>query len=961
MHGCSSPAPKGTVPQPPSQDELLLRSKIACCFQSLPNETITASTANASSNPQTKAIPATRMTRSGSNTAISGSTEVASPPPQLSLSRFAALTPSASSGSLCALATSLMSASVSGDYEKRASEYCDPAISLWSLLCDGHDICLIANAIKPGIVKRPRRSSQNFVQTGNIKAFIDGCVQNNLIPPDKIFTVKDLYQADNMPKVIEALLYLLKDEFCDDPLAASASLPLKSQPISIPHPTKPGLRSSGINDPRTLRSSSPPTISGPCKSLPKSGRSEFEPQIGTPSSPQTPADNEMRLLAEQGMTGLLLSQTDTSNERTRSLSPRLVHTTATLTTPAMAIGSLGSAFKLHVHETSTQQPADAEPLRPVALSEAHTASSPEISYHQEDFSPENIKREEQEPQSEQQVEPQLVQPQPVQPQQVHPQPTRVEAQPQQVQPQPVQPQQVQPQPVQPQQVQPQPTRVEAQPQQPQPQPPHTELESSSQTLCPISHPHIPEQEQKSSKQDDLPRERVELVNTSISQKWAEPQTDGQSNTCLYTHVNIPPSPQVQTQQPNQDFSKSQPKFPQEMASVSSSFTVSGGREQTQQLSTIQVTLTPNKTSLHISTTAKEDQTHANSPIIFVTTPSTLSNLTFTESNNAPSLHTLSSPAPSAALSSPSTQALPHTSNSIAKPAATSSQPPSFEPVTSTSSSAPPRNEVEIVSPVNTTQTTCSLEEETSVVEKEEIPDQTQLPLNSVEKSCMIDNSRPFCRSTGICSLNEVLRNPDLLKSFREYLTTHHAIENLDFYLDSLLYRQSMQKEALRLYATYCAQNAQREVNISNDSRVKLDVAFANVLAANGAVTHSLFDSARRDVEETMNVELLPQWHVIHLGATTKSIIEGAQPHKPLDFYAIFCTVSSLVLYPLKRIHGSLHRVSALYFRGCLEHPQHLWDIMRNSSSSFGRAVYQKHRLVWQWLCKVWRTVLFSFL
>merc|ERR1712151_1486489 len=71
-------------------------------------------------------------------------------------------------------------------------------------LHDGQVLCALANAIKPGAVKKPNTSSLAFKQMENIKFFTDAAREMG-VPESSMFGTPDLYEEKHMGVVVTAL------------------------------------------------------------------------------------------------------------------------------------------------------------------------------------------------------------------------------------------------------------------------------------------------------------------------------------------------------------------------------------------------------------------------------------------------------------------------------------------------------------------------------------------------------------------------------------------------------------------------------------------------------------------------------------------------------------------------------------------------------------------------------------
>eukprot|EP00339_Tiarina_fusa_P015969 CAMPEP_0117041766 /NCGR_PEP_ID=MMETSP0472-20121206/29138_1 /TAXON_ID=693140 ORGANISM="Tiarina fusus, Strain LIS" /NCGR_SAMPLE_ID=MMETSP0472 /ASSEMBLY_ACC=CAM_ASM_000603 /LENGTH=204 /DNA_ID=CAMNT_0004752847 /DNA_START=22 /DNA_END=637 /DNA_ORIENTATION=+ len=71
-------------------------------------------------------------------------------------------------------------------------------------LKSGVVLCNLANKISPGIVRKINNGKMPFIQMENINAFLVACKQLG-VPDTDLFMTVDLYEAKNMPQVIQTL------------------------------------------------------------------------------------------------------------------------------------------------------------------------------------------------------------------------------------------------------------------------------------------------------------------------------------------------------------------------------------------------------------------------------------------------------------------------------------------------------------------------------------------------------------------------------------------------------------------------------------------------------------------------------------------------------------------------------------------------------------------------------------
>lgn len=79
-----------------------------------------------------------------------------------------------------------------------------PSGTFHEALKDGVYLCNVINALQPGSVKKINPSKMAFKMMENIGNFLSACEQYGLKKAD-IFQTVDLYEAENMPQVINAI------------------------------------------------------------------------------------------------------------------------------------------------------------------------------------------------------------------------------------------------------------------------------------------------------------------------------------------------------------------------------------------------------------------------------------------------------------------------------------------------------------------------------------------------------------------------------------------------------------------------------------------------------------------------------------------------------------------------------------------------------------------------------------
>eukprot|EP00456_Euglypha_rotunda_P049766 TRINITY_DN3994_c0_g1_i4.p1 TRINITY_DN3994_c0_g1~~TRINITY_DN3994_c0_g1_i4.p1 ORF type:complete len:182 (+),score=32.16 TRINITY_DN3994_c0_g1_i4:77-622(+) len=80
--------------------------------------------------------------------------------------------------------------------------------SLAAGLRSGIYLCDLANALKPGTIKRIEKSTMTFKQMENINAFLVALQEVFKLPATDCFMTVDLYEEKNMTQVVDCLIAL---------------------------------------------------------------------------------------------------------------------------------------------------------------------------------------------------------------------------------------------------------------------------------------------------------------------------------------------------------------------------------------------------------------------------------------------------------------------------------------------------------------------------------------------------------------------------------------------------------------------------------------------------------------------------------------------------------------------------------------------------------------------------------
>eukprot|EP01084_Bolivina_argentea_P089139 160897_1 len=73
---------------------------------------------------------------------------------------------------------------------------------------DGVLLCEIANKINAGVCKKFKKSKMAFICRSNIQIFIHGMQKIGVKENKYLFETRDLFDSQNIPKVMEAIYYL---------------------------------------------------------------------------------------------------------------------------------------------------------------------------------------------------------------------------------------------------------------------------------------------------------------------------------------------------------------------------------------------------------------------------------------------------------------------------------------------------------------------------------------------------------------------------------------------------------------------------------------------------------------------------------------------------------------------------------------------------------------------------------